>query len=72
MKITIESTTKMVTLDGVPARVWEGTTESGLPVHAFITRIGTPAANVTEFERELERCVTPSPDVALYPGRMIL
>lgn len=36
MKISIESTTQIVALDGVPARVWEGTTASGVRVQAFI------------------------------------
>jgi hypothetical protein len=43
MKITIESTDKIVELEiggaRVPARVWEGQTEAGVPVLAFITRI---------------------------------
>lgn len=39
MTITIKSTTKMVELNGVPARIWEGETESGIPVHCYITRI---------------------------------
>jgi hypothetical protein len=37
MKIHIESTSKVVTfeIDGkpVPARIWEGKTEHGVPVH---------------------------------------
>lgn len=41
--MTIESTDCLVTLliDGkeVPARIWEGKTESGVPVVAFLTRI---------------------------------
>lgn len=42
MKITLESTSKIVELNGVPARVWEGKSESGIPCHAFITRIAVP------------------------------
>lgn len=37
MKVTIENTDKLVELDlgetSVPARVWQGQTESGIPVH---------------------------------------
>ena len=67
MKITIESTEKIVWLDlretahskvEVPARVWEGITESGIPVHCFITRIAPTVedkpenkAQFAEFER---------------------
>ncbi len=43
MKITVENTDSIVTLDiggkSVPARIWEGTTDTGVPVVAFITRI---------------------------------
>ena len=43
MKVTLESTSKITTLvvngEDVPARIWEGKTESGIPCHAFITRI---------------------------------
>lgn len=39
MKVTLESTTKIVTLviDGkeVPARIWEGETSAGIKCHAF-------------------------------------
>jgi len=34
----LTSTSKVVELDGVPARVWEGATESGIAVHAFVVR----------------------------------
>ena len=43
MKIRIESTSKIVTLvvggKDVPARVWQGETDGGIPVQCFITRI---------------------------------
>lgn len=60
MKIILESTPEVGTIQvgdcpvPVPARVWVGTTESGIPVIAFITRIGFPeGADLTEYEREL-------------------
>lgn len=68
MKITIESTPKFVTLvvngADVPARVWQGASESGIPVHVFITRIvpEVPKSDpridelTSEFERDLKRC----------------
>jgi hypothetical protein len=73
MKITIENTEKIVELDGVPARVWEGHTESGIKVHCFVTRI-TPQThdNIEQFERELVEQKAPSPAVAVYDARMIL
>jgi hypothetical protein len=39
MKITLESTAKIVEFNGLPARIWEGKTEGGIACHAFITRI---------------------------------
>ncbi len=78
MKVTLISTEKVVTLrtDGggaVPARVWEGETESGIPVHAFITRMAVEnTADTTEFEKELEEHAAPSPEVEAIPLRMIL
>ena len=74
MKITVESTTKIVELNGVPARVWEGTTESGIPVHCSITRIACHReADGTEFERELREQRAPmNPDIKAYPLRLIL
>lgn len=73
MTITITSTEKMVELNGVPARVWEGETESGIPVHCFVTRIAAPAdADCSQFARELQEHAPPSVDVAEYPPRMLL
>lgn len=86
MKITIESTTKIVELKtdsrpgwdsgNMPARVWEGVTESGIPVHVFITRLA-PTIPVDdprqeEFQRELSEQKAPTAAVASYPLRMIL
>lgn len=73
MKITIESTTKIVTADGVPCRVWEGATESGIQVACLIPRIAAPATEeLKEFEAELEEQRTPSPLAEVFPARMIL
>jgi hypothetical protein len=67
MKITIESTSKIVTLvvngADVPARVWRGATDDGIPVQCFITRI-SPEISKTDpkiddltaaFDRDLLR-----------------
>jgi len=73
MKIMIESTSKIVELNGVPARIWEGHTESGIPVHCFITRIGVAKdLDTAQFENELKEQQAPSPEVEAYPLRMIL
>lgn len=73
MTITLHSTSKIVELDGVPARIWEGTTARGIPVHAFITRIAVDReADGTELEAELTEHRAPSPDIAAYPSRLVL
>lgn len=82
MKITIHSTTKIVQLQTpqgvIPARIWEGTTERGTPVHAFVTRIcpsipqPVPPELSQEFERDLQECEAPSADIQAIPLRLIL
>lgn len=67
MKITIESTDKLVqvTINGqtVPARLWQGESDEGIPCVAFITRI-SPLIPVSDprideltaaFDRDLKR-----------------
>ena len=73
MKITIESTTKIVELNGVPARIWEGKTESGISVHSFVTRIAADEhADLSQFEQELKEQRKPSADIDSIPLRLIL
>jgi len=73
MKIQIESTTKIVELNGVPARIWEGKTASGIPVHCYVTRIAVDNGDdVTEFERELKEQRAPSVEIEAIPLRIIL
>lgn len=84
MKITIESTSKVVFLiaDGeeVTARIWQGHTESGIPVQCFITRISPEIPQnhpnidelTAEFERDLKRQAAPRPTVEAIPLRMVI
>jgi hypothetical protein len=84
MKITIENTSKIVELEIngaiVPARVWQGENEDGIPVQCFITRIA-PEIPVNhaqhdeltaDFDRELQECVPPRPTVEAIPLRFII
>ena len=73
MKITIENSTKIVELDGVPARIWEGATESGIKVHCFVTRI-VPLQHERywEFEKELSEMRRPSVLAQAIPLKMVL
>ncbi len=76
MIVKLESTSKLVDLNGVPARIWEGHTESGIPVVAFVTRIaveeGQPPSAYEQFERDLRQARPPSPAAAWFPARLIL
>jgi hypothetical protein len=88
VKITIESTDKITSLEvregqhgiSMPARIWEGFTDSGIPVHCFITRIAptidaddpSNADRFREFEHELKEQRKPSIEIAAIPLHMIL
>ena len=74
MKITVENTSKIVTLNGVTARIWEGFTESGIECHCYITRIAIDKdePRSEEFERELSEQKAPSTEIEAIPIRMIL
>jgi hypothetical protein len=73
MKITVTSTEQIVQFNDVPARVWAGETDSGIPVHCFITRIAVDEKENTEqFDRELQTHEPPRPELAVYPLKMIL
>jgi hypothetical protein len=77
LKVTLESTSKIVRLvvEGreVPARIWEGHTSSGIPCHAYITRIAVaPDQDAAEFERELLEQRRPTPEIEAIPTRLII
>lgn len=77
MEMKLRSTTKLVevVVDGVavPARIWEGETSSGVPVHAYVTRVAVHRDHdASELERDLQEHDAPSPDVQAIPLRLIL
>jgi hypothetical protein len=73
MKATLESTTKIVTINGVPARIWEGVTEKGVRCHAYITRIAVQKDDdASEFEKDLHKCREPSPEIVALDPRIVL
>lgn len=80
MEITLRPTDKVVELRGddgvVPARIWQGQTSSGIPVHCYVTRIAIdkdrPQHELEEFERTLQETEAPRPDVAAIDMRLIL
>jgi hypothetical protein len=76
MTLIIESTTKIVECNGIPCRIWEGMTSSGIPCHAYITRVAVaedlPGAAYAEFEQQLAEQRKPSPEIEAIPLRLIL
>jgi hypothetical protein len=73
MKVTLQSTDRVVELNGTAARVWEGTTESGIRCYAAIPLIAAHRDDDnSEFERDL-REVTPASDDAIrvFPSRLV-
>jgi hypothetical protein len=82
MKITIETTSKIVTLETptgtVDARIWEGKTDRGTPVHCYVTRIcptipePIPKQVEEEFRKSLDETRKPSVGVDSIPLRIIL
>lgn len=64
MELQIKATDQITTLDGVPVRVWEGHTASGIPCKVFIHRIAVHKdEDAAEFDRELRE--------QLPPGRVV-
>lgn len=75
MTLTIHSTSKIVHLDGTPMRLWEGVTETGVPVHCFIARVAIPADSTPDqrrdFENDLKECRAPTPEIQAIPFRLL-
>jgi hypothetical protein len=72
MKITIESTTKIVSVNGIDCRLWEGETSSGVKVEALIPRIAArKGQDLTQFEAELKEQREPV-DGQAFPLRMLI
>lgn len=74
MNIQLHSTSKIVTLNGIQARIWEGITEGGIKCHAYITRIACDKdePNASEFEADLKEHQPPSAEIDAIPLRMII
>jgi len=78
MTVTLTSTDKTVELKTptgiVPARIWEGTTESGIRCHAFITRIAVHRdLDASQFEAELHETTPLSRELTgVYDARLVL
>lgn len=55
MQLLLEKTDILTTIDGVPVRLWKGTTDTGLQVSVFVHRIVVEQnMGQLQLERELE------------------
>lgn len=61
MRVTLESTTRFITVNGVKARVWEGITEKGVRCYAAIALVAAHSEDDNkEFEQSLMEHKPPS------------
>jgi hypothetical protein len=73
MKVNLTSTTKIVEINGMRCRVWEGHTDSGIPMHAYIPRVAVANEHdSSQFDRELQACEPPSAEIQAIPLRLFL
>lgn len=72
MKIELTKTSQITHLNGVPVRVWEGKTEKGVEIVAFIARIAVQKdKDCSELENELTETDCPKPKQS-WPMSMVL
>lgn len=74
MEIQLHNTSRIVEVDGVPCRVWEGHTSTGIEVAACICRVAAGAnQDLSQFEAELKEQRTPTAiGMDSFPLRMVL
>lgn len=61
MQMAIESTGQIVDVDGVPCRVWRGTTAAGVPCVVFVHRIAVQnSVDQSQFDAELMEQLPPN------------
>lgn len=72
MKLVIESTGVLTAIDGVPVRLWRGTTADNRPVEVFVHRIvADDPAGKAELDVALAERDAPG-ELRVIPPRMIL
>lgn len=74
MKIILQNTERIVDVNGIKSRLWEGVTEKGILIHCLIIRIAVNSeSNHTEFEKELLSCSPPSAaGQAAFPVHLVV
>jgi len=73
LQITINNTSKIVYVNGISSRIWEGKTSSGISVRCLVARIDVmETEDTSQFDRELEEVSAPSAIAESYPLRVVL
>jgi hypothetical protein len=67
MKMTIEMTNELATIDGVPCRIWVGESSNGVPVRVYVHRVAIPIEEIqTPFQIELIEQKAPRREESRY------
>ncbi len=73
MRITIEPTSMVITVNGVRCRVWQGETDAGIKMHAHVALVGVDRdADVSDFEASLLEVAAPRAELLTLPLRLVL
>jgi hypothetical protein len=83
MRITLETTREIVELsprhapdperDGIPCRVWIGTTDAGVPIRALIALVAVERSeDAAAFDRELMERFPTVDGPRVFPARLVL
>ncbi len=73
MRTTIENTDRITMVNGVPVRIWEGKTETGIPMIALIALIAANKdSDCSQFEEELSEVSTARVDMSPLPPGIIV
>jgi hypothetical protein len=75
MKLTLEPTDKIQSIDGSPSRLWTGVTEKGVPVHAYIRCVSPQTHDAeanAEFSRALQELPKPRREGITFDMRFII
>jgi hypothetical protein len=72
MKASMESTDKIIEVDGVEARIWNGVTEKGVHFTALICRLGVKRGDdCADLEKEFRETQVPVPINRAFDPRML-
>lgn len=74
MKVTLEPTSLFTHVNGVRCRIWQGTTERGVQVHAHVALVGVDKADdASELDRALKEVKPPRADLLAFADlRMVM